>query len=93
MARERGLEPLTLGSEDRCSIQLSYSRTLKQRQNYTQYIDNRQSIWHNFCTFTKTCTGSSAVEQETLNLLAVGSIPTRCTMKTLQLAWSFFVEY
>lgn len=28
-----------------------------------------------------TCIGSSAVEQETLNLLAVGSIPTRCTTK------------
>jgi hypothetical protein len=26
MARLKGLEPLTLGSEDRCSVQLSYRR-------------------------------------------------------------------
>ena len=28
MAREVGFEPTTTGLEDRCSIQLSYSRTI-----------------------------------------------------------------
>ncbi|KKW32440.1 MAG: hypothetical protein UY76_C0028G0011 [Candidatus Uhrbacteria bacterium GW2011_GWA2_52_8d] len=35
--------------------------------------------------FTK-CVGSSGVEQETLNLLAVGSNPTRRTKKSISLA-------
>ena len=36
------------------------------------------------------CAGSSAVEQETLNLLAVGSIPTQRTKKRPRV-WSLFM--
>ena len=34
MAREVGFEPTTLGLEDRCSIQLSYSRIFSTKPNW-----------------------------------------------------------
>gem|GEM_PF-1202162 len=37
VARELGFEPRTLGLEDRCSIQLSYSRTLIKHTKMLKY--------------------------------------------------------
>ena len=41
MVRPEGFEPPTLGSEDRCSIQLSYGRTM----SYTNVLDSLGNIW------------------------------------------------
>ena len=46
-------------------------------QEFTLYLDPGQKIVH----YIGACTGSSGVEQETLNLLVVGSNPPRCTRK------------
>ncbi len=55
MAREVGFEPTTTGLEDRCSIQLSYSRNIIQnkcknaiRQCQSQ-LSIRVSIFKDFC--------------------------------------------
>ena len=42
MVRPEGFEPPTLGSEDQCSIQLSYGRT----STYDKSIDSIGINWH-----------------------------------------------
>ena len=40
-----GVEPVTLGSEDRCSIQLSYECDGLKRNSTVSAGDGKQSVW------------------------------------------------
>ena len=43
-SRARGLEPLTFGSVDRCSIQLSYARLIDICTNNTRFLQRLQGV-------------------------------------------------
>ena len=44
MAREVGFEPTTLGLEDRCSIQLSYSRKYPYHYRFEDFFGNLEVL-------------------------------------------------
>ncbi len=54
MAREVGFEPTTTGLEDRCSIQLSYSRKIKISQADLTFYSNFNLILYDSFDFAMT---------------------------------------